>query len=120
MQGIPGYTLKDSEGHFVCFYRRGQGAPPPQGGYRLKSAGKLIRLIQAAEGHAGRQIIDATGLSGNFEWQVDFNMAGSSPMFPDAPPIDVAFAAQLGLSLRPATANLEVFVIDSVEGPSAN
>lgn len=70
----------------------------------------------------GKNIIDATGLSGAFDVHLRWAMDPlSSPTGPDAgSSIFAALQDQLGLKLESAKASVEVLVIDHVEKPSAN
>jgi uncharacterized protein (TIGR03435 family) len=75
----------------------------------------------------GRLVIDKTGLTGRFEFNLTWTpeqMPTAAPP-PGVPPIDPSgpsfFAAlqeQLGLKLQSARGPLEVVVVDSVEHPT--
>jgi len=89
------------------------------------------------ETDSGRPVIDKTGLTGRYDFQLEFSprLSGSSgttfldgepsaaaPAPDDAagPSIFNALQNQLGLKLSAAKAPLDTIVIDSVEKPSAN
>jgi uncharacterized protein (TIGR03435 family) len=82
----------------------------------------LAQLISSIEGGAGRRIVDGTGLSGSFEWQLDFNPIRDAAVSKssEVPSVFLALEDQLGLRLQASTAAMEVYVIDSVEMPSPN
>jgi uncharacterized protein (TIGR03435 family) len=74
-----------------------------------------------------RPVIDKTGLTGRF----DFNLAftpdqipttapppGVPPIDPNGPSLFIALQEQLGLKLEPAKGPMDVIVIDSVEHPT--
>lgn len=73
-------------------------------------------------------VIDKTGLTGRFDYTLDWDPASTSlSANPDAPPPDTsrptiftAVQEQLGLRLEAAKAPAEVMVIDHVERPAAN
>jgi uncharacterized protein (TIGR03435 family) len=111
-------TLKDSKGGLACRLTDAVHGPPPPGLFRFKFAGKLSQLIDSAEGFAGRPIIDATGLTGAFEWKVDFGPV--TRVVAEAPSLFAAFEEQLGLRFRPTTRDVEVHVIESLEHPTEN
>ena len=75
-----------------------------------------------------RVVIDGTGLSGKFDFDVRFtpgSEAGQSPgaavrIDPDAPSIFTALQEQLGLKLESTRGPVDVLVIDSVQRPSEN
>ncbi len=85
-----------------------------------------------------RPVIDKTGLTGQFDFHLEFIRETSSsglmtlngvpvPDFPassadaaNGPSIIVALKEQLGLKLSPANGQLEVIVIDRAEKPSGN
>ena len=88
-------------------------------------AGQLIPRF------AGRPVIDSTGLTGSYDFQLEFapdNTMGESARRPEgaAPTMDVAgptiFEAlqKLGLKLESGKGRVEVLVIDHVERPSEN
>jgi uncharacterized protein (TIGR03435 family) len=82
----------------------------------------LIRIVR------DRPIIDKTGLSGHFDfdlvWRPDpvqaGGGAGGAPVNADQPDIFTALQEQLGLKLESARGPAEVLVIDSVSKPSEN
>jgi uncharacterized protein (TIGR03435 family) len=102
-------------------------APRPRCGFRLGNGvlsgqGATMARLASEMSFVGRQVIDRTGLAGAFdidlEWTPDSPGAAPSP---DAgPSVFTAIQEQLGLKLEPATAPLEIVVIDSAEQPSAN
>lgn len=111
----------DAKRRPVCWHRRADDiSPPPNGAMRIRYAGPLAQLISTTEGAAGRPIVDGTGLTGTFEWQMDFSPMPVPPPQSAAPSIFNAFREQLGLNLRPAVVPLEVMVIEAVELPSPN
>jgi len=70
-------------------------------------------------------VLDRTGLSGNFDFRLTFNMKSTLPGLPDghsdAPDIDTAVQSQLGLKLLPGKSLVEMLVIDHVDRtPSSN
>jgi uncharacterized protein (TIGR03435 family) len=69
----------------------------------------------------GRQVIDRTGLAGALDVDLEWTPDAPSAPSPEADPsILTAIQEQLGLKLEPATAPLEIVVIDGAEQPSAN
>jgi uncharacterized protein (TIGR03435 family) len=70
---------------------------------------------------AGRPVIDKTGLTGTYQYTLDWFPATRIPV-PESnvPSLFIAVQEQLGLRLEAATAPQEVLVIDSVQTPSEN
>ncbi len=90
---------------------------------------KVIAGILSGEGGEagmGRPMVDRTGLSGHFDfnieyspqWQVPPNETFQSDQL--GPTLIEALNDQLGLKLVPQTGSVDVLVIDHVEEPSAN
>ncbi len=78
----------------------------------------------------GRPVLDRTGLSGNFDFTLEFaaqpstqpGLESAEPQ-PDptaAPALPTALREQLGLKLEPTAGPVDVLVIDHVEEPSPN
>ena len=95
-----------------CDYKVGNGTVM-SGGMRL------AQLAGTVKNPAGRLIVDKTGLTGFYEFTLEWAVgplgAGGAPN--DRPDIFTAFQEQLGLRLQPATAPVDVLVIDHVERP---
>ncbi len=86
---------------------------------------KLIALQMTGFGGLDRPVIDQTGLTGNYDFVVDFTpeRAPDAPPHPDmedGPTFRQALADQAGLKLVPQKGSVEIFVIDHIERPSAN
>jgi uncharacterized protein (TIGR03435 family) len=77
----------------------------------------LRSLIVRIQPFVDRPLIDATGLTGSFEWSVSFATSAEST---SAPVIYTALQEQLGIRAEQRTAPFEVLVIDSVEMPTLN
>ena len=84
-------------------------------------------------GALDRPVIDKTGITGRFDFHLEYAPDQATPRFlpggdvPDAAPSDppgpsifTAVQAQLGLKLEPAKGPGEFLVIDSVVRPSDN
>jgi len=88
----------------------------------LSGKGATMARLASELSFVGRQVIDRTGLTGAFdvdlEWTPD--PPGVAPSPDTGPSIFTAIQEQLGLKLDPATAPLEIVVIDSAERPTAN
>ena len=73
-------------------------------------------------GHLDRPVVDKTGITGRFDFHLEYALDGVAP--PDepstAPSIFTAVQDQLGLKLVPPKGLSEFLVIDHVERPSAN
>jgi uncharacterized protein (TIGR03435 family) len=70
----------------------------------------------------GRQVVDRTGLSGRFDFHLEWapERNADDPVDTGAPFLFTAVQKQLGLKLRPARGQAEVLVVDRVERPSEN
>ena len=70
---------------------------------------------------AARNVIDKTGLAGNYDLTLQWSREDSStPDTDSAPSIFTALPEQLGLKLQPAKGPVETLVVDHVEMPSDN
>lgn len=74
-----------------------------------------------------RPVVDETGLTGRFDFTLEWAREPQAPAASDAPPLPPsgpspieALRDQLGLKLEPSKASLPVLVIDKVERPSQN
>ena len=132
----------DCEARFSAA-RRG-GGPPPQlqspdqpvecgfmmGIGTLNVGGMpMLELARALSSTVGRIVIDKTGLSGRYDFQMTYAPEGRGfgpgPAGPDAPPVDpntpslfTALQEQLGLKLESERGPVDVVVIDRVEPPT--
>lgn len=98
------------------------------GGQMLAGGQPISQLTTILSQIVQRVVIDKTGLTGNFDfelkWTPDRNPqnqpggAGILASDPDSPSIFTALQEQLGLKLEPAKNMVEVLVIDHVERPT--
>ena len=114
--------------------RDGAAPLPPQADgrptCRVSSSGRSFRgggssigvLAAILPQQVGRPVEDRTGLSGLFDFDLEFSAEGRDldaiPVGGDTPSIFTALQEQLGLRLESARAPLDVFVIDRVERPT--
>jgi bla regulator protein blaR1 len=108
----------------------------PQRGLRMGrgqltgTAAPISILINQISQQLGRSVIDKTGLTGQYDfelkWTPEFNQSQASPADPGpqpdlgGPSIFTAIQEQLGLKLESTKGPVEVIVIDSAEKPSEN
>ena len=94
-----------------------------RGGVRQRFSGPLSILIRHVQGYVkDRQIVDLTGLTGMYEWDLTFASDLAPVPDPDSgpPSIYTAFAEQLGLKLEPRMGPMPTLVVDSVQMPTPN
>ena len=93
----------------------------------------LTRILANQSDAGGRQIVDKTGLSGKYDYHLEWTPAGTgmamkgadngtaeSGANPDAPGLFTAIEEQLGLKIEPDKGPVQVIVIDHLEAPTAN
>jgi uncharacterized protein (TIGR03435 family) len=102
---------------------------------RLQVAGQSMKTFADSLGtQVGRPVIDATGLSGSYDFTLTFMPEPGGrgmpagvpppgapelpPIDPNAPALPTALQEQLGLKLESAKGPVEMIVIDSIEQPS--
>lgn len=75
-------------------------------------------------GDLGRLVVNQTGLTGNFDFSLDWAPGSLAPQDADAPrggpDFFTAIREQLGLKLEPGKAQVRMIAIDHVERPTAN
>jgi uncharacterized protein (TIGR03435 family) len=85
----------------------------------------ITDLARGLESIVGRRVVDATGLTGNFDITLMWTPTPGLDVQPNAPTggadtvsLFAAVQEQLGLKLEPARGPVDVVVIDSVERPT--
>jgi uncharacterized protein (TIGR03435 family) len=76
----------------------------------------------------GRPMIDATGLTGTFDFELEFSPDSLSPTAPganpsadpDGPTFEQALRDQLGLKMESRSSPIDFIVLDHVERPAVN
>ena len=142
--GKPGPALKPASGDCSpeAFAKRAGGPPPAPGGAqpqvcgmmqgpgRIRFGGYPLTLFaNNISNRVGRQVVDRTGLTGNWDFELAFAAelppggqlppgVEPPPADPDAPNLFTAIQEQLGLKLEATKGPVEVYVIDSIEKPT--
>lgn len=99
----------DGEPPFLCGQSMGRG--------RIRFAGYPLSLFaNGLSQNLGRAVIDRTGLTGN--WAFDLTYAAEPSPDSDAPSLFTAIQEELGLKLESTKGPVEVLVIDSVQRPT--
>jgi bla regulator protein blaR1 len=95
-------------------------------GYRNATIDRVASLLTAV-GRLGRPVVDQTGLSGHFDFTLEFTPEPKGTPQPQDVVADgfqvtlqQALHEQLGLKLKPTKAPLETLVIDHAEPPAEN
>lgn len=84
-----------------------------------KSVG-LRMLVLNLSNALDRPVIDKTGLTGSYDFELKWSPDIASPSDTDQPSLFTALPDQLGLRLEAAKGPVQVWVIDGVEKPSLN
>jgi uncharacterized protein (TIGR03435 family) len=104
----------------------GFGSPRP-GLFRL-SGSTMAQFALGISNRVGRQVIDRTGLAGDWSFELSFAPPPNTPPPPpgaDVPPADpnapdlfTAIQEQLGLKLESTKGMVDVFIVESIERPT--
>lgn len=99
-----------------CLVQKQRGGITQRQGCPVSSLDTLLRA------NTGRMVIDKTGLTGRYDFELHWTPENTPADSPDynGPSIFTALQEQLGLKLEPARAPLDTIVIDHVEQPSEN
>jgi len=93
-------------------------------GKGVTMAALAANLSRTYNSMLGRNVIDATGLTGEFDihlkWAIDDLSHPTAGPDPTGPSIFTALQEQLGLKLKSTKGPVEVLVLDHIEKPSAN
>jgi bla regulator protein blaR1 len=95
---------------------------------RIRFGGNPMSVFAKNWRPNGRTVIDRTGLTGNWEFELTFMPdqfdpppgPNSPPLDPDAPSLPAALQEQLGLKLEDTRGTIEVLVVERVERPTEN
>jgi uncharacterized protein (TIGR03435 family) len=91
----------------------------------------LANMLSTPIANLGRPVVDKTGLTGEYTYQLEYQFTppgpgappsevGVAPDQPLPPALDTALQEQLGLKLQPAKGMVDVLVVDSAQKPSEN
>jgi uncharacterized protein (TIGR03435 family) len=90
----------------------------------IAGAFSMAQFAQFLQQRLGRPVLDKTGLTGRYDFDLGFAPLGPSTpgaaADPSRPTIFIALEEQLGLKLQSTNAPLDVIVIDSIEQPVAD
>jgi len=84
----------------------------------------LLTVLAVVGRDTGRQVVDKTGLTGNFDWELTWTPQAfvgqpNDGRFPtidrEGPPISTAIQEQLGLKVESTKGPVEFLVIDHVD-----
>jgi uncharacterized protein (TIGR03435 family) len=92
----------------------------PGRGKVTATGGSLSMFITALSRQLGRIIVDKTGLTGRYDFTLEWTPDDAAPSDQSGPGIFTAIQEQLGLKLEPTKGPVDVIVIDHIEKPSAN
>ena len=95
---------------------------------RIRFGGNPISVFARQFHPYGRSVIDRTGLTGNWEFELTFMPDQLEPppgqnapaIDPNAPSLLTALQEQLGLKLEPTKGSVEVLVVERIERPTEN
>lgn len=115
-----GESPKDPGGRPLCIALSDE---QPSGLIRVSGAGAVVaHLIAMIQGAVREPIIDRTGLTGQYDVDLEFHpeLGGLRPASPDAPgsSLSTALPEQLGLRLQPQKAPFTVLLVEHVEMPT--
>jgi uncharacterized protein (TIGR03435 family) len=81
----------------------------------------MADLAPMLQFNVDRPVVDKTGLTGRYDFKLQWTVDQSDAGEPDAPPgLFTAIQEQIGLKLEPVKAMAEVLVVDAVNKPAEN
>ena len=97
---------------------------------RMSVHGFRIAQLAVVARDAGRRVVDKTGLTGDFDWdltwtpqvflQGSFDRERFPSIDPDGPSVFTALSEQLGLKLESTKGSSDALIIDHVEQPTSD
>ncbi len=85
---------------------------------------EMESLTKMLEGRVDRNVVDKTGLKGNYDLHLKWRREEDGPTAgitdDPAPPIYTALQEQLGLKLQPSKGPVDTLVVDHIEEPTEN
>jgi uncharacterized protein (TIGR03435 family) len=86
---------------------------------RITAGGATIAsIIEILSRELGRPVVDATGLTQQFDIEVQYSVGPPRPDQEAGPPLKSALTDQLGLRIQDSRASVDVLVIDRIERPT--
>jgi uncharacterized protein (TIGR03435 family) len=87
-----------------------------------KQTMEYLALQLSNSGGLGREVLDKTGLTGSYDFQLNWaaGQDGNPPPDSNEPGLFTALEEQLGLKLEPQKGLVELLIIDHAEKPSPN
>ena len=80
----------------------------------------MAELALTLTNESDRPVVDRTGLSGQYAFELQWTLETSPTPTPSLPSLFTAVQEQLGLRLEPQRDQAEVLIIDRAERPSEN
>jgi uncharacterized protein (TIGR03435 family) len=85
----------------------------------------LSMFVQGISGRVGRHVVDRTGLSGEWSFELKFSLppapgADPAPPDPNVPDLFTAVREQLGMKFEATKGPVEVWIVDSIERPTSD
>jgi uncharacterized protein (TIGR03435 family) len=90
------------------------------GRHLAAKGGTMEQIVKSLIGELRAPVVDRTGLTGTFDFDVRFMPENSPPDAEPGPSIATAIQEELGLRLEKSKGPVEVVVIEHVEKPSEN
>jgi uncharacterized protein (TIGR03435 family) len=116
-KGGPKLKASTAEAAYLRLYRN---TPPELPGVSYTIGGQKVtiaRLVDFLMGTVQRPVVDRTGISGEFDFKIDYAVEGHSEQ---GPSIFTALQEQLGLKLQAAKGMIESLTMERAERPTAN
>ncbi len=116
---LPGAELPAQQRPCVMRFGRSQSGAA---GLTLSDLSEVVLSL-----YTGRMVVDRTGLTGPFEWALEWTpdqllptIGGDTRIDPNGPSLFAALQEQLGLKLEPATGPVSVLVVERADLPTEN
>ena len=120
VRGPGSEEVKGTSGSPLHIYQKGDGVL----GYEFIAQGcSMKELSDELAGPLAAVVEDETGLTGNYDFKVQYHGTRSSMRTDDAPtwpPLETAIEEQLGLKVEPAKGSVPFLIVNHVEKPSEN
>jgi uncharacterized protein (TIGR03435 family) len=90
------------------------------GTHLLGKSASMERLVYALSGRLHAPVLDRTGLTGPFDYNIVFSREDSPSDTGGPPALNTALQEEMGIRLEKTKSPVEIIVVDHVEMPSAN